>query len=160
MSGSRSPAARVDVDHQAPLVVSSEAEITAPPEALWDVIADLESWPEWSPHVRSLEVEGPVRPGTQFRWKAGPTITSTLREVERPGRIAWVGKTFGVTAVHVWSFERRGGGTLARTSESWDGLLPRVLRGPLRRSLQKTLDESLSLLATEAERRGAAPGSP
>ena len=149
----------MDVDHQAPLVVSSEAEITAPPEALWDVIADLGSWPEWSPHVRSIEVEGPVEPGTQFRWKAGPTITSTLREVERPGRIGWVGKTFGVTAVHIWSFERRGGSTLARTSESWDGLLPRLLRERFRRSLQNTLDESLSLLAVEVERRAAASGA-
>ena len=149
----------MDVDRQAPLVVSSEAEIGASPEALWDVIADLESWPEWSPHVRSLEVDGPLEPGTQFRWKAGPTITSTLREVERPERIGWVGTTFGVKAVHIWSFERRGGTTLARTSESWDGLLARLLRGWFRRSLQKTLDESLSLLAAEAARRAETPGS-
>ena len=79
----------MEVDHSAPLVVSSEVEIAASPEALWDVIADFESWPEWSPHVRSLEIDGPVEPGTRFRWKVGPTITSTLREVERPERIAW-----------------------------------------------------------------------
>ena len=147
----------MDVDREAPLVVSSEAEIAAPPEALWDVLTDFESWPDWSPHVKSLEIDGPVEPGTNFRWKVGPTIKSTIRQADRPDQVAWVGKTFGVMAIHVWSFERRGDATLARTSESWSGWLARVIPGPLRKSLQKTLDESLSLLAAEAERRARAP---
>jgi hypothetical protein len=145
----------VEVEHAAPVVASSEAEIAASPEAAWEVITDFASWPEWNPDVRFVEIDGSAEPGTQFRWKAGPTITSTLEEVDRPHRLAWTGKTFGVKAVHVWSFERRGDKTLARTAESWTGFLPRLIPGPMRKTLQKSLDEGLPRLAAEAERRAA-----
>ena len=147
----------MELEQDAPVVASSEADIAAPAEATWDAITDFASWPEWNPDVRFVEIDGPVEPGTQFRWKAVPTIASRLEEVEAPRRLAWTGKTFGVRAVHVWSFEPRGDSTLARTEESWSGFLPRLLRGQLRRTLQKSLDEGLTRLAAEAERRAARP---
>jgi hypothetical protein len=147
----------MDVVRDAPIVVSSEAEVAVSPEEAWDAIADFGSWPDWNPDVGFVEIEGPVEPGTQFRWKAGPTITSTLTEVDRPHRLAWTGRTFGVKAAHVWSFERRGDTTLARTEESWEGILPRLLKGPMRKTLQRSLDQGLSRLAAEAERRSASP---
>jgi hypothetical protein len=145
----------VEVDHDAPAVATSEAAISAAPERVWDVIADFASWPEWDPNVRFVEIDGPVEPGTEFRWKAGVTITSRLEEVERPRHLAWTGRTFGVKAAHVWFFERRGDNTLARTEESWTGFLPRLIRGPMRRTLQRSLDESLANLAAEVGRRSA-----
>ena len=37
-------------------------------------------WPSWNPDVKSVTMEGPVQPGTVFRWKAGPSsLTSTLQ---------------------------------------------------------------------------------
>lgn len=68
--------------------------------------------------------------GSEFRWKAGPaTITSTLRRVERPRLLAWTGKTFGVSAIHVYRLEPRDGHTSVRTEESWEGLLARIFGG-------------------------------
>jgi uncharacterized protein YndB with AHSA1/START domain len=146
----------MEVDQSAPAVASSEIEIAAPSEVVWDVVADFDSWPEWNPEVKSMSIDGPVAEGTRFSWSAGPgTITSTLQRVERPNLIAWTGKTLGIDAVHVWRFEPRDGGTLVRTEESWAGLLPRLLRGRMQKALQESLDDGLPRLKAEAERRSA-----
>ena len=146
----------MEVNRSAPAVASSKIEVAAPPEVVWDVIADFPAWPDWNPEVKSISIEGPVAEGTRFRWKAATTITSTLREVERPGAIGWTGKAFGLAAVHVWRLDPRNGGTLLRTEESWEGPLPRLLRGRMQRTLQDSLDAGLPHLKSEAERRARA----
>jgi uncharacterized protein YndB with AHSA1/START domain len=144
------------IDRDAPVVSTAELEIDAPVERVWAVLTAIEQWPAWNPDVRSVTLDGAVVEGTTFRWKAGPgTITSRLEHVDRPHLVAWSGRTLGIRAVHVWRLESRDAGTLARTEESYDGLVARVLR----RSLQKTLDRSLAdgagYLKAEAERTPA-----
>jgi len=144
----------MDIDRTAPLTAQAAIEISADPETVWDVLADFAGWPAWNPDVKRVSLDGPVREGGTVRWKAGPsTITSTVRSLRRPGEIAWTGTTLGISAVHVWHFERRGELTRATTAESWDGTLPRLLRGPLRRQLQTAVDGGLRHLKDEAERR-------
>jgi uncharacterized protein YndB with AHSA1/START domain len=144
----------VEVDRSAPAVADAETEIAADPETVWEVLTDLEGWPRWNPDVSSVRLDGRVEPGATFTWKAGrATITSTIRKTERPSLIGWTGKTAGIDAIHVWRLEPRDGGTLVRTGESWQGLLVRLLRGPMRKSLQKAVDGGLGHLKAEAERR-------
>jgi hypothetical protein len=131
-------------------------EVGAAPEVVWDTVADFERWPRWNPDVKSMSLEGPVAEGTTFRWKAGPgTISSTLMAVERPGEIGWIGETLGTHAVHVWRFEPKDGRTLVMTAESFAGWLPRLLSGPVRKQLQRSLNVGLSGLKAEAERHAA-----
>lgn len=147
----------MDVDRSAPVVASALVEIAAPPDVVFEVIADLERWPAWNPDVKTMTTDGAVAEGTTFRWKAGPgTITSVVRHFERPKQIGWTGKTLGIDAVHVWQFEGDDEKTLATTTESWAGWLPRLLPGPMRKQLQKALDAGLPRLEAEAERRAAA----
>jgi uncharacterized protein YndB with AHSA1/START domain len=147
----------MEIDAKAPAVASGRIEIDASPEIVWEVLATLDRWPSWNPDVKSVALDGPVAPGTRFRWRAGPsTITSTLREVVRPQRISWVGRTMGIHAVHVWLIEGRDGGAAAITRESWQGLLPRMFRSVMRRQLQRSTDAGLQRLKIEAERRAAA----
>lgn len=145
--------APVAINELAPAVAVAEAEILAWPEAVWDLIAGIERWPEWNPDVKSAVLEGPLVPGTTFRWKAGPgTITSQLIAVDRPRLIAWTGRTMGIRAVHVWRVRAVEERTLVRSEESWEGLLPSVLRGMLRRSLHQSLEAGVAHLKAEAER--------
>jgi hypothetical protein len=142
------------VNERAPVVGASEIEIGAAPEAVWEVLTSLERWPSWNPDVKSMSVEGPVDEGTVFRWKAGPgTIESTIRRVEPPRLIAWTGKTLGIKAIHFWHLEPRNSGTRVRSEESYEGLVTRVLRGPLQKTLDKALGDGLQYLKTEVERR-------
>ena len=60
----------------------------------------------------------------------------------------------GMDAVHAWSIEPLGPTTTrVHTEESWNGLLPRVLRKMMHKSLAKSLDEGLPAIKAEAERR-------
>jgi hypothetical protein len=123
---------------------------------VFSVIAAIDQWPSWNPDVKSVSVEGPVQPGTVFRWKAGPSsLTSTLRVVDPPREVAWTGTTMGIKAVHVFRFPASNGGTLARSEESQAGLLPSLLKGYSRRTLDKGIRGVLGHLKTETERRAA-----
>jgi hypothetical protein len=144
----------MEIKTNAPAVARGEIEVAAAPEIVWGVLTDIAAWPAWNPDVRSASLEGPLAPGTQFRWKAGPgTIVSTLERVESPNLIAWTGRTMGIDAVHVHRLEPRGDATLVRSEESWDGLLVRLLRRPLTRSLQRAIDSGLEHLKAEVGRR-------
>jgi uncharacterized protein YndB with AHSA1/START domain len=146
--------ATATVDEGAPVVGASEIVIAAPPETVWDVLAALDRWPSWNPDVKSVSVEGEIAEGTRFRWKTGPgTVTSTLQRVERPRLIAWTGRTLGIDAVHVWRLEPRDGTTLVRTEESFAGVVARLFRWPLRKTLTGGLENGLRHLKAEAERR-------
>jgi uncharacterized protein YndB with AHSA1/START domain len=156
MTVERPHASEPAISSEAPVVSAHEVVIDAPIDRVWDVLTAIERWPEWNPDVKSVSLGGPVERGSSFRWKAGPgTITSLFEHVERPHVVAWSGRTLGIRAVHVWRLESKDGGTLARTEESYDGLVAHVLR----RSLQKMLDTSLadgaSYLKAEAERTPA-----
>jgi uncharacterized protein YndB with AHSA1/START domain len=147
------PSAAVEVDENAPVVARAEIEIAAPPDAVWDVLTDFDRWPTWNPDVSSMTFGGDVVEGAEFRWKAGPTtITSTIRRIERPRLIGWTGRTLGTRAVHVYRLEPRNGATLVTTAESFNGWLARVARGPMRRTLNKSLDAGLEHLKTRVER--------
>jgi uncharacterized protein YndB with AHSA1/START domain len=146
----------MDVNRAAPVVAADEIEIVASPQAVWDVLTDLESWPRWKSDVKSMSVEGALAKGTVFRWRAGPgTITSTIQDVRPPTLIAWTGTTFGIKARHVYRLEPRGEGTLVHTEESYEGLVARLLRGSLQNTLEKGLSDGLRSLKAETERRSA-----
>jgi hypothetical protein len=55
----------------------------------------------------------------------------------------------------VFWFKDRDGATLARSEESWEGLLASLLKGYSRKSLDKATRSVLSHLKAEAERRAA-----
>ena len=79
--------------------------------------------------------------------------TSTLA-VDPPSEIAWTGTTMRIKAVHVFRFEAMDDGTLARSEESWEGLIASMLKGYRRRTLDKGIR---NVLASSRARRSAAP---
>jgi uncharacterized protein YndB with AHSA1/START domain len=142
---------------EAPVSSRREIQVSAPPEVVWEVLTDFGRWPEWNPEVKSMSFEGPLAPGSMFRWKAGPgTIVSTLEEVDRPRYVRWRGRTMSIGALHEWRLEERDGGTRVETEESFPGLLARLLRGSLQKQLDGALEEGLEHLKHEAERRAGA----
>jgi hypothetical protein len=144
----------VPANEKAPVRATAEIEIGAPPQVVWEVLTRFENWPNWNPDVKSMSFPGPLAPGTEFRWKAGPgTIVSTLDQVEAPNYIAWRGRMLTIDAYHEWWLEPRGGGTHVRTQESFSGLLARLLRGTLQKALDKSFKDALERLKREAERR-------
>lgn len=145
---------------QAPVYAASEIEIAAEADRVWAVLTDFERWPSWNPDVKSMTISGGVAPGTTFTWKSGPaTITSRIERVEPPRLIAWTGRTFGTSAIHVYRLDERGDRTLVQTEESFEGWLARLGRGRMAKSLEKTLATGLRHLKTRVERTDASPDS-
>lgn len=149
----------LDIDGDAPVVARAEADVQAPPERIFGLIADVASWPRWNPDVRAASIDGPFVHGSRFRWKAGPgSITSTVEHVEFPRRIVWTGRTTGIRAIHVYELVPHDARTTVISRESWDGLLVRILRKTLERTLRRSLEAGLRHLAEEALRSGRSSG--
>ena len=133
---------------------SRSIEIEALPEVVWDVLTGFADWPRWNPEVKSMSFDGPVEPGSSFRWKAGPgTIVSTLEEVDPPRLVRWRGKTLSIDALHEYRLELRAGSTHVETEETFSGLLARLMSGSLQKTLDRTLQQGLEYLKAESERR-------
>ena len=146
------------INRQAPVIGTSEIEIVAAPTVVWAVLTDIAEWPSWNSDVKSVSMQEGLAEGSAFRWKAGPgTITSVLQTVEPPRRIAWSGKTLGIQAMHIYALEARNGATFVRTEESYDGLIARLFRGPLQKTLSGSLESGLRHLKAESERRTTHP---
>jgi hypothetical protein len=144
-----------EIDQTAPVTSAKRTEIDAAPETVWDVLTAVERWPAWNPEVKSVAIDGDFAEGAIFRWRSGGTkLVSQVREADRGRVAAWTGRAVGIKAVHVYRFERNGDRTLVTTEESFDGLVARVLRRPLQKTLDTALEEGLEHLKREAERSG------
>lgn len=142
----------MEINQKAPVLAKAEIRIDAPVDKVWAVLTDLRNWPSWNPEVSEVSMYGEFEPGTDFRWKAsGVTILSLLQEIERHRRILWTGKSPGLRATHLWRFEEFEGKTLVRTEECLEGLLARLLAGPLNRMIAESLDKGLISLKRECE---------
>lgn len=95
-------------------------------------MSSIDHWPEWNADVLSASLQGELAPGSKF---------------------IWTGTTLGIKAIHVWRLVENGERVLVKMEESWDGLLPHLLRGPMQKMLKRSIDSGLKQLKVEAERK-------
>jgi uncharacterized protein YndB with AHSA1/START domain len=143
----------MDINTNAPVITRDEILISAPIQTIWDIQTNVDAWPTWQPDVETANSDGPLAPGSVFRWQtAGLDITSTVEEVDAPRRIAWGGPAQGIVAVHVWTLEEHRSGVLVRTEESWEGDPVNAQTEALQAALDGSLRAWLENLKREAER--------
>jgi uncharacterized protein YndB with AHSA1/START domain len=137
---------------QATLIAHKEIFIQAPPEAVWKIHTDINSWGQWHPGITMTNLTGPLAAGSVFQWQTGGlTLTSTIQVVEPNQRIGWTGKAIGTQASHLWKMEAHQGGTLLTTEESMDGWLVVLLKLLMPKFLDKSLDTWMQNLKHKAE---------
>ncbi|HNW61243.1 MAG TPA: SRPBCC family protein [bacterium] len=145
---------QIQVNEKAPAYAMREAYINAPIQLVWSILTDLEKWPEWNDSVKTMDLQGKVAAGTEFRWTAGGLkIRSRIEQVDAPKRIVWSGRTIGIRAMHSWTFTEEKEGTKVRTEESFEGWMVKLLARPMNRSLSDALEQGLAALKKEAEKR-------
>ncbi|WP_435060260.1 SRPBCC family protein [Streptomyces sp. bgisy060] len=140
------------IDENAPIVTEHTIRIAAPLDRVWQLHTAIGSWPEWLSAVTEARIDGPVAPGTTFRWvTAGLSIDSTVYEVDAQRRILWGGPAHGVTGVHEWTFAKDDDGVLVHTQESWAGEPVEADRDNLAAALDDSLVTWLNALKKAAE---------
>lgn len=141
------------INTKAPLFARKQVVIQAPLEKVWDLQTQIDRWSVWQPDITMAKLHGPLAAGSIFRWKAkGLNITSTLHTVEASHKIGWTGVSLGMYAIHNWTFEPQGAATRVTTEESLSGWLTRLLKLSDPKFLEKSLEATLEVLKTQAEK--------
>ena len=140
------------IDYNAPLHAEKDTLISAPLEKVWLELTNIDQWSKWQPDLTSAKLDGTLATGTMFYWKAkGLDITSTIQIVEPMQSIGWTGKSLGVQAIHIWTFEKHENGTYVKTEESLSGWFPSILKLFDPKFLEKSLQNSLQVLKAHVE---------
>ena len=74
--------------------------IAAPPELVWQVVTDIDNWPQWTPTVDAAKRldDGPFAVGSQALMKQPglPEATWTVTELTDGARFIWESRLYGV----------------------------------------------------------------
>jgi uncharacterized membrane protein len=116
---------RVDVDPSRIFDIS--VEIDAPPERVWQVMSDVEKWPEWTESVETVKRldTGPFRLGSRARIKQPKFLPAVweVTEIESPRSFTWVTRSPGLVASGKHRVESTTRGSRATLSVAYAGLL-------------------------------------
>ncbi|RDG37819.1 SRPBCC family protein [Streptomyces corynorhini] len=164
-------------DPDAALTRSSDIDIDAPVERVWDVHTDVVKWKEWQDAVLTIErLDSGAFSGTsRFRWTTpvpksqfAPadtlTITSSVQHVESGSCVIWEGPAKGKAitidkGTHLWVFTETDKGTHVHTQESWDAPLLDSLRGADRDAVADMLGGGLDVWLKELKAKAEGPAS-
>ncbi len=123
---------------------STSIDIAAPQQRVWEVLSDVERWPDWTDTVRWVRRldDGPLRTGSQAKISQPkvPTVDYVVTELDPGTSFTWVsgGVAALTTGRHVLE-PLPGGGTrvtLTIRQDGWLGsLVGRFYRGLTERYL-------------------------
>ena len=144
-------AAQGQIQRNAPVQAGAEIIIHASPAKVWQLLTDIDHWPQWQSTVSAAHIDGTCERGTDFAWTDGGTqIRARLALVRPNAAVAWTGTAYQAHAIHVWTLEELpDGSTRVKTTESMDGMLLRMFFSS--QDLSKSLKVFLKALQHRAE---------
>ena len=109
---------------------------------VWDILVNMEDWPNWMSDVKKVSLDGEPAEGTTFKWVQGRSHgTSQIQAFKKPHTLSWTSKARMVKRIYVWSLESDEGQTIATVSASFQGAMV-----VLAQTHQKVYDELLNWL--------------
>jgi len=110
---------------------SISVQVDAPPQRVWEVMSDIERWPDWTPTVTSVRRtnSGPMRIGAkarvhQPRLPAANWVVTALTE----GRgFDWESRAPGMRVLARHTIEASGEGARVTLSVQFSGLIGNVI---------------------------------
>ena len=116
-----------------------EIDIDAPPSAVWAVLTDTGSYPDWNPFIRRFS--GDLREGAKLDVRIEPpggramTFKPTVLTVQNDRELRWLGRFLlrGLfDGEHIFELEALGdGGTRFTQAERFSGILVRAFGSTL-----------------------------
>ena len=108
--------------------VHNEIEIAAPPEAVWRILVDAESWSDGYEGARDVNIQqadaGELTSESVFTWKTmGLDFESGIREFVPNERLSWESVKGSIKGYHAWLIYPTDRGCKLITDESQHGWL-------------------------------------
>jgi uncharacterized protein YndB with AHSA1/START domain len=137
-------------------IIEETVHIDAPPGAVWSLLTDPASWPQWCSVI--ADAEGPatgVRKGSPIRFTlyimgVRFTVEPTIEVVQKNTRLVWSGTKFGVRSRHEFRFSSTSGKTRLESFERLWGI-PTLIPGFPLSHLKKLTHIMLTELKQAAE---------
>ena len=124
--------------------LSAVVDIEAPPELVWAVMRDIESWPTWTPTVTSIRRLDAGRFGVDSRALVRqPSLrpaTWQVTDMDEGKSFTWVTRAPGVHVAARHSIQRTPTGSRVTLSITFSGLWGALVARLLRRLNQRYLD--------------------
>lgn len=120
----------------------TSVHVHASPEQVWQVIADVERYPERTASITRVEpVKTPFGPGAIYRLDVKGTRRAdwTVTDVVEGSRFAWRTSIQGVPAVAAHEVTPAGDGSTLTLSVEYSGLLAMLLRPLIGRTTRNNL---------------------
>ncbi len=139
-----------EADSTAKCYSMAEITINSTKHHIFDILSNINGWPEWQTSVTKAEIKGSPEVGKGFTWKAdGLNIKSQLHTVIPDSEIGWTGNIWWIKAVHNWYLTEENGQTKVVVKESLKGLGSSIMLKSLKEGMQKNLNE----LKIQAEKK-------
>ncbi|MEL6950024.1 MAG: SRPBCC domain-containing protein [Pseudomonadota bacterium] len=112
---------------QATFFVHHQIDIAAPPQVVWEVLIEAETWPTWYEGATNVSVRGNseiLEADSVFQWRTmGLNFESRIAEFEPPTRLSWESNHRFIDGYHAWLILPSATGTTLVTDESMAGFL-------------------------------------
>jgi uncharacterized protein YndB with AHSA1/START domain len=101
-------------------------DIAAPPERVWQAVADVEDWPRWTASMSNIKRldDGPLRVGSRARIKQPgyPVLVWEVTELDEGTSFTWVAHTPGLDAIAAHLVSATADGSRLTLSVTWTGV--------------------------------------
>jgi uncharacterized protein YndB with AHSA1/START domain len=129
-----------------------------PPEQVWAVFSDLNSWSQWNPLAKASWVEGePWQPGSELLLEPAQSpmkVKAKLQNIVLPSIVSWQGSAMGVSFVHRFEFASQpDGATLMKTVLELSGAATFFISSKMKQQGVDIFAQWFNALKAEAEKR-------
>jgi uncharacterized membrane protein len=122
---------------------SLSTDISAARETVWRVIADVESWPQWTTSMTAVQRldDGQFRVGSRARVKQPglPSMVWQVTDITEGAEFTWVTRTAGVEATAIHRLEETPAGVRLTLTVAWTGIFARVVAAMAGKQTRKYL---------------------
>ncbi len=135
--------------------IHNSIRIKASPEAVWSILIQAESWPQWYEGAENVKLQKGHRvlqADSVFTWSTmGLDFTSTIKEFVPNRRLSWESKKTVIRGYHAWLIIPTEGGSILITDEAQHGFLTHLQKVFVPNKLHRLHDIWLAKIKEKAE---------